>query len=1097
MHIKTAIAAAAAIAIAQLAIAQSAHESSSGKLNESIPTQSLADALKTLGAQTNTNILADPQLIDGKQAPAIKPNLTVDQAMTELLKGTGLTYRFLNERTVVLAASTSTTANLPSPATGEGRGVRDDGKVRLVQVQTRSTEGATDHKDPSPTPDTKSEDAQLKEFDLKGIPEILVRGSRSSNADIARTEDDVQPYVVFGREEIERSQATVLEDFLRTRLPMNTASGSNRQGLGSRAPSSSINLRGLGPGQTLILVDGRRMPNISLGGAFEQPDINGIPLAAIERIEVLPATAGAIYGGGATGGAVNIVLKRDYRGFDVQAAYGNTFDSDVSDRRLDVNAGFTLEGGRTRIMLSASHSNSNLLTVGDRDFATRGRALQFTNDPGVFTNAFFPPNGDALNIQSLGGGFTLDDDYGGGTLGTAIITNVPLGYDVGSDNGALFAANAGTYNLDLPDDLRGRQQSLLTAPKMDSATVNLRREFGGRGEAFIDLSRLSNQGGGRNYAISNLIAFLPGDAPNNPFLEPIRMSFPLPGLGSDSHGEVETLRGLSGLIVRLPHDWSAAAEHSWSRSRSKSNTAGPAVDGAGLLSLRTGLPAADGRPALDVFSFPIDFTPYLVSKEVGIEGPRDTILRDTTLRFSGPLLHLPGGPVTVSTLFEHRVDSLRDAIGQALNTNTLDYNFYFSPHASQKVDSGYLEVQVPLLRQLQLQASVRHDRYETQGPPLDTGAIPVPSRDDLPELDYATSRVSSNSYLLGLRYAPTKDVIIRASFATGFLPPSVNLIASNILDYTPFLPFGVFVDPKRGGINGPGVGGEVDEDGAPFPLVERYGGTPQLRPEKSESFSTGVVLTPRFLPGLRLSVDYTRIRKTDEVGGVTEQYILDHEDQFEGRITRLPLTPADEALGYTAGVVTQIDATLVNITKTDVDAYDIQLDYELPTRRFGLFHPYVVATRQPHYQNRILPDSDLIDSVGFLSGPLKWRGNLGLSWKEGPWSFDWNAQIYDSYRIYAADASEVSIETAVRNQGAETIRSQIYHDATVAYVFDQGHFSHSVLQGVDVRFGIQNVFDKSPPIIATDGSAAGYSTYGDPRLRRFSLGIRKRFGHGK
>ncbi|MEJ1962128.1 MAG: Plug domain-containing protein [Gammaproteobacteria bacterium] len=123
----------------------------------------------------------------------------------------------------------------------------------------------------------------------RGIPEILVKGQRTLNVDIKRTADDVQPYVVFDREAIAKSGATSVEDFLKRRLTMNTVAATNLQGADVTGNASSFNLRGLGTEQTLVLVDGRRLSPFTRGGGLPtQPDLNGIPLSAIERIEVLP-----------------------------------------------------------------------------------------------------------------------------------------------------------------------------------------------------------------------------------------------------------------------------------------------------------------------------------------------------------------------------------------------------------------------------------------------------------------------------------------------------------------------------------------------------------------------------------------------------------------------------------------------------------------------------------------------------------------------------------------------------------------------------------------------------------------------------------------
>ncbi len=143
-------------------------------------------------------------------------------------------------------------------------------------------------------------------------------GARLLNTDIRRSQDDPQPYVIFERAVIEQSGAVDINDFLKTRLTMSATGGTSAQTTNVAGAVSGVNLRGLGENQTLILIDGRRAAKTSSGFSPGQPDLNGIPLAAIERIEVLPTTASAIYGGAATGGVVNVVLRRDYSGLGSQ-----------------------------------------------------------------------------------------------------------------------------------------------------------------------------------------------------------------------------------------------------------------------------------------------------------------------------------------------------------------------------------------------------------------------------------------------------------------------------------------------------------------------------------------------------------------------------------------------------------------------------------------------------------------------------------------------------------------------------------------------------------------------------------------------------------
>ena len=223
--------------------------------------------------------------------------------------------------------------------------------------------------------------------------------------DIRRTRDDPQPYVIYGRETIEQSTASSLQSFLRDRLPMNTTGLPNGQLVSTLGNQSNFNLRGLGANQTLILINGHRAsPGPSYGSAPRQSDINSIPMSAVERIEVLPATASGIYGGSATGGVINIILRHDYAGSEVKATYGNSFESDVAQRRIDLSTGFNLEGGKTHVLVIGSFSDQNQLTLQERpDLAERYYSTALQNAPTQVLPSARPPLGSTPNIRSANG----------------------------------------------------------------------------------------------------------------------------------------------------------------------------------------------------------------------------------------------------------------------------------------------------------------------------------------------------------------------------------------------------------------------------------------------------------------------------------------------------------------------------------------------------------------------------------------------------------------------------------------------------------------------------------------------------------------------
>ncbi len=1061
-----------AVVLAMLGICTAPSAQAVEKRRFDIPPQSLGLALIAYSRQADKLVVAPQDLVAGKRAPAINGDMPADEALTRLLAGSGLRYVLSEDGAIRIMAESAT-----SHGADTGAGSEHDA-LRLVRAS--APEGST----AANPADARALHSDTDEGDGKGIPELLVKGKRSSNTDIERTEDDVQPYVVFSAEQIERSSASSVEDFLKTRLPMNTVGRTNSQETNGAflGNQSAVDLRGLGTGQTLILINGRRQPavsGISISASFNQPDINGLPLSAIERIEILPSTASAIYGGGATGGVVNVILKRNYSGIDLRAVYDNTFDSDAAQRRIEGSAGFSLEDGKTSIMISGSYSDSNQLLNQERDFAERGLALTIKNSPASLTGSSTPPLGHTSNIRSTNGQMLVLDN---GTALNSLITYVPVGYaGPASDGGAALVANADSYNLDIPQDLYGARRSLLNNPTTHSFAINARREFGSSVELFADLSTRANRGRSATAPLSNTVNSLSADAPNNPFQQPIRVRFPNIGLDYVSVSDSDFWQANGGIIVRLPHRWTAQAEYGWSKTRFENTSTNPAIDNAGRTALNNG--------TLDVLRdlnmFPLDFSPYLVPSPNSFDGPFDTTLETVTARFAGPTFELPGGPMTLTALFEQR-EQIAEAGFQVLyNPATRQPNDpYYFPSREQMVQSVYLEARAPVIaarnarpgiHELEFQASARYDSYETTSVP--EGGTQIPSTEGpFPDLMRSTNKVNSTDITLGLRYAPTASVALRVSYGTGFLPPSIEQIVPFEDDFGALL----IADSLRG----------QNVEQFYFPVLSIIGGNADLTPEESESWSAGVIFTPPALPGLRLSLDYTRITKSDEIFSLPQQVIVDNEALFPGRVIRAALEPGDP---YSVGEIIGLDETLLNVASTEIEAYDLQIDYAWQTT-VGTFNAYALATWQPSFKRQLLESEPLLNAAGFNGGPLKWRGNGGVTLDRGAWTFGWNMQFYDSHIAYGAGSTQTAINNVVSRQGSDVIPSQMYHDVFARYSFESAAgFVGGLLAGTEIAVGIQNVFDTDPPIIASTQPAGGYSFFGDPRLRRYSLSLNKRF----
>ena len=1016
--------------------------------------ETLVSALFNVARQGGVDLIIASPVIDGGPPRVLKGRMSVEKALARLLEGSALGVRRTPDGAFVVFAL--------APA------------VAPSQVD-----------------------------EVVALPELLITGRRSQNSDIQRTQNDIQPYKVWGSHDLAMSHAETLDGFLRTRLASNgqvaTAAqdpvgqnGSNR---------SEINLRGLGASQTLVLIDGRRMPGLpSNSNAFLQPDINGVPLAAIDRIEVLTATSGGIYGAGAVAGTVNIVLKRDYRGADLAVTYGDTSRFDAPTQRVDGRIGFTPDGGRTDVMVAFSYSRGADLRIGERDYPARARARRYANDRASFL--LDSPASTAVrvaNISNVGDPLVFKDAYGGGVLG-ADSTFAPVGYGgIGADGGALLRANAGKIDVALAPGLTNPQASLVTRPEASSALLSIRRRFGDAVEVYFDGLALRNEG--RSFSPIGVYdgSYLSPDSPANPFTTMVFLGYALPDQTTERRNRTTTTRATGGLIIDLPATWKLNADYTAGEAEVRSIRIDRHVDGDYFAALEGAPP--EGLPALFPLGDYQTFVKALGAYQRGLRGSytRSNIFRVVSARLAGTVTDLPGGPLTLSLLAEDRREHVPTA---TLGGDTsLAFPEGLPNNVTQSVRSYYAEARAPLVSRddgpallsgLELQLAARRDAVRSM---LPANLDDYSENNDKPVDD----RQAVSVYTLGLRVFPIPDVMLRSSLASGFLPPAIGQLAHATTPYVSdsdlynalggeaagyrYVPsFAVPSDAKRGGVP---IGSEQA-----FGLT--LGGS--RADERARSASVGLVATPSALPGLRFSIDYTRIAKTGEpvlIHDGSVQYFLDHEDLYPGRVTRAALTADDRANGYTAGVITGLNATSLSVGKTISQAVDFQLDYLITTQKAGDLRFSSSATWQPTLKRRLDADTQVVNAVGDGLGPLTWRGTASLEWSQGPWMMGVTAEYYDHYRATQTGESQDVVDQIVRYQGSAWIPRQVYFDLAGAYRFDLP--PTALARSIEVRFGILNLLDHDAPVVAAAQDGMTYSPYADPRGRRFELTLLSRF----
>ena len=1061
-----------------------------------IAPQALDGALEEFAERSGLQVIYLADVAKGKQSPGAEPDLSDQATLDQLLASTNLKYEFLNDNTVTLQTVADKGGDSES---GNG----SPAPILLAQNRTSQTTSAERSNLSSESEDLSVLDDDSKQTDQIRIPEILVVG-RPLNMDIPRNESDAQPFVTFDSEEIERSGAVSLDDFLRRKLPQNATIDSAFIAAPTPDVRSSVNLRGLGVDQTLVLVNGRRLSGVSSnffrGIDFRQADINGIPLSSIERIEVLPATASAIYGGGATGGVINIILKTDYDGLELSLAYDNSFESNSSITTFEASGGVSLEEDRTQLTFAISGSSADDLLSRDRDFAAKSRALQLANNPDYYLGAPRPPLGALPNISTrpvfdldhflqtgqirfVAPNLVLDD---GTELGSPI-TTVPEGYlGASSDGGAALVANAGLFNYALDENSRtfrgGGGQPLVTAVDRLSVSSTLRRRMTDRLELYGEALYTENIGSVPAILTSFDTADIPADAPNNPFQQNIRVSFPalLPGLESETTSE--SLSFAAGGVIGLPNNWRANFDANFVQNSYR-------IEGQfGIFTLDLFDALADGT--VDVIRDTTVSSPdisSLIARDPFVSDV-DTVQSTISARFAGPLFELPAGMVRFNSLIEFRNEVVEDTVRTELISFTRETAYFYEPEQEQDVVSLYGEIVVPVIssdasvpfaEMLEFQAAVRYDDYSLKvlGDRSQRQRLDDPG--DRPAVvERVSPSFSSTDFMISVRYIPIQGITVRSSFSTGYLPPSLSqLVSEREIDNDTFL-----ADPQRGGETGV----------VTIPEFLSFG-NPKLDPEKSTSFSAGLILEPRFAPQLRFSVDYVRLDKEDEIAELDEQEILDREDQFPNRIVRAPLEN-DAPPGFTAGVITYFDSSLANVADSKYEFMDFNLDYAHQFEQLGTISFYANATKNLNAESRILSTDEFINRVGFINGPREWAISAGAQWVFRDHLFDWSATYTDSTRIYSTSSQDGFVQDLILNQGSSKFDSNTVHD--IQAILPLSRYFGGEPGSTELRVGIRNLFNEQPEITPegnTGGAPRAFYNGVDPRLRTYYARITQRF----
>ncbi|MCH4248391.1 MAG: TonB-dependent receptor [Acinetobacter populi] len=858
------------------------------------------------------------------------------------------------------------------------------------------------------------------------------------NMDLVRSEDDVQPYLIIDRKKIENSGATTVEELLQKLTPMSTSTPTLDPS-GFTGINSGIDLRGLGTTQTLVLVNGRRGAGIGSRGQGEttqQQNINGIPLAAIERIEVLPTSASAIYGASALGGVINVVLRRDYVGTEVNVRYGNTFDTDVAQKSVNFVTGFALESGRTQVMITGQKTEDNELKAQDRNFMQKYRQRDMQVYPDHYTlgeqttigggrgrpgtPALVPPAGATPNFVSADG---------------TIKGYIPKGWTLADGLDKLVY---GEYNLDPATGVSpySGSPSIYSPKESDYISLSINRDFTKNLNVFLEASYdySRRETGLGTYRIGSIQIDLPANSPNNPFDKAIILSYPTPyqNMVIDYSWQENTNKKVAtGFTFKAFDDWIFNGDVSYSKANMQY-----------MIGREGNPPVVESATTLQE---KIRSGEYIVFTDTSTYGTgywtgdyyragtsyTDQEVWDYSLRSSGTIANWYAGKINLASGLEYRdwesAGIPEHSVNPAVITNKASTTSFYSELSIPFISP---QMNLPWAKLLDVQIAGRYEKFDIKK----NGA----------SFDATTPTA-------GFRFAPNNSIMLRASYGEGFVSPTTAQLNPSTSG-----------DPSEQTING-----KAYQD-----VVVVSGGNPNLKPETSKTFNAGIVLTPTVVPNLRFSVDYYKIKKDDNIISSPSNDLL---------ATYFP----DNIKYDAAGNVTEIYGAAINGASLKTDGIDTNLSYFIDTVAGNLTlnanHTWVHS-----YKQQATPATDFVEYINLpTDGPVKNRANFSAYLQAtDEWGFGWNTQFYGGYRLAgAADSENILL------QGSNKVSSQHYHDIFARYKLPSNIGAR--YGNPELTVGVNNIFKSYEKDLS---SGVKYiSRYSDPRLTNYFLNLKFSF----
>lgn len=892
----------------------------------------------------------------------------------------------------------------------------------------------------------------------EAVQKVVVTGSLISRAD----KETPSPVQVLTADDIAKTGYTSVAEVLSNL----SANGQGALGTGFSgafaAGAAGVSLRGLSVGLTLVLIDGHRMAPYPLSDDAQRQfvDVSSIPFDAVERIEVLKDGASAMYGSDAVAGVVNIILKKKFNGFNINADVGNSQHGGGKYHKVAATGGIgDLENDGYNAFISAEYRDADAIKLSQRDsndwasgdwtrrggldltrgvpnagnsFLTAGSSPFLYNPAGGVNNAssyqFLDPNCNFVKYRA--GGCTIRDE----------VSNL-------QPESEKFNVIAG-FTKKLGEDWT----LALKASMFKRQSTNGRGLLAGNSFSPITFAGYTALVPGQTPAIVNRVpsTLLAASNPLNQLGVPARLYGYIPGVpNSAQQDNSSTATRFAADLNGSWMGWDIAAAAGFAKVKTETEYNGYVNRVALYNALNRATPfnPLGGNSAEDMAAIAPTFGNQAESK-----------LTYADIHGSRELLQLPGGPLALAAGLSWYKKELNapppDLLAQGIAGNGSAYVF-----GDETNTAAFAELSALPIKDLELSASARYDHYDTYGNSFTPGAK--------------------------FKWKAHPMVTLRGTFAKGFRAPN----AAEVGNASSTFSFHAINDPILCADGVRTTPGNVPA-GCGFTPAFVQVTNPDLEPEKSKSFTLGLILEP--VRNLTATVDYYNIKVKNQIN--TESGLPDYVPSY----VRNPAVPTDVAgpngtlitATPSVGSIAYATSSYVNSGSTQSRGVELDLAYRYRAGDIGNFRAQLTFNHMISYKLEQLGEEyELAGTHGpsVISGNTgnpKNRAQLTLGYEKGPLNFTTTLNWVGSFSgldpsTGINDCADVAIGVGGRTYFANNDNiTPAQYCKIHSFMSTDLNATYKLTKNVTLRASILNAFDRAPPIdVGTYGNAGNLTSY--------------------